>query len=36
MQNEMNCLNHYFEFLHIQDIERLFWKIVGALLVYEI
>ena len=36
MQNENDYLNHYKEFLHILDFEKFFWKIDGALLVFEI
>ena len=36
MQNGMKYLNHYSEFLHILDFETLFWKIVGAFLVFGI
>ena len=36
MQNEMDYFYYYKRFLLIQDFEKIFWKIVGALLVYDI
>ena len=33
MQNEMDCLSHYNEFVHILDFEIVFWKNDDSLLV---
>ena len=36
MQNEKDYLNQYNEFLHILDFKIVFYKIVGALLVFDV
>ena len=36
MHNGKDYINQNNEFLHNLDFEKLFWKIVGALLVFEV